>query len=134
MRFGAMTILLATLTLGLTPPAAAAPHSERVTFAKGASSKTVKGIVKGYDYAEYVIGAREGQTLSVRLTTNRPSNYFNVMAKGGETAYFVGSSAGNAFRGSVPATGDQVIRVYLMRNDARRGVMAKYTLNISIVD
>lgn len=112
----------------------AAPRTERVAFTKGASSKIVKGSIKGYDYVDYVVGARGGQLLSVNLTTNRGSNYFNIMAKGNEAAYFIGSNEGNSFRGPVPATGDQVIRVYIMRNDARRGVVANYTLKISIVD
>lgn len=112
----------------------AAPRTERVAFAKGASSKVIKGTVKGYDYVDYVIGARGGQLLTVSMTTNRGSNYFNVMPKGNPAAYFIGSNEGNSFRGPVPATGDQVIRVYIMRNDARRGVAATYTLKISIVD
>jgi hypothetical protein len=114
--------------------AVAAPRTERVAFAKGSSSKVIKGTIKGNDYVDYVIGARGGQLLTVNLTSNRGSNYFNVMAKGNDAAYFVGSTAGYSFRGPVPATGDQVIRVYLMRNDARRGVVANYTLKISIVD
>jgi hypothetical protein len=114
--------------------AQAASRTERVTFAKGATSKIVKSSIKGYDYVDYVINARGGQLMTVRLTTNKSSNYFNIMPKGSETAYFIGSRDGNDFRGPVPQTGDQAIRVYLMRNDARRGVTANYTLNIAVVD
>jgi hypothetical protein len=126
--FAALTLLSASLA------ADAAPRTERVSFAKGTNSKAIKGIVKGYDYVDYVIGARAGQQLTVTLTTNRTSNYFNIMRRGDDAAYFIGSTEGNSFRGSVPTSGDQVIRVYLMRNDARRGVAASYTLKISIVD
>lgn len=111
-----------------------ASRTQRVTFAKGVSSKTLKGSIKGDDYVDYVINARGGQLMTAKLTTNRGSNYFNIMPKGSETAYFIGSRDGNDFRGPVPGTGDQVIRVYLMRNDARRGVSATYTLRVSIVD
>jgi len=134
MRKKLLSCALALSAIALCTSLVAAPRTERVAFAKGASSKVIKGTVKGYDYVDYVIGARGGQLLTVNLTTNRGSNYFNIMAKGNEAAYFIGSAEGNSFRGPVPATGDQVIRVYLMRNDARRGVVANYTLKISIVD
>jgi hypothetical protein len=130
-------LLAATLAtcLGLASAAViAAPRSERVAFAAGATSKVIKGTVKGNDYVDYVIGAKGGQLLTVSMTSNRGSNYFNIMPKGDPAAYFIGSTSGNSFRGPVPASGDQVIRVYLMRSDARRGVSASYTLNISIVD
>jgi hypothetical protein len=134
MRHKILSCALAVTALTASAIAIAAPRTERVAFAKGASSKVIKGTVKGYDYVDYVIGARGGQLLTVNLTSNRGSNYFNVMAKGNEAAYFIGSTEGNSFRGPVPATGDQVIRVYIMRSDARRGVAATYTLKISIVD
>jgi hypothetical protein len=126
---------LVTLGAAAVPGAAyGAPRTERVTFAKGTTSKAIKGSVKGYDYVDYVIGARGGQLMTVSLTTNKPSNFFNITPRGSETAYFIGSRDGNQFRGPVPATGDQVIRVYIMRNDARRGVAANYTLRISVTD
>jgi len=134
MRHKILSCALALTVISASAIAIAAPRTERVTFAKGASSKVIKGTIKGDDYVDYVIGARGGQLLTVNLTSNRASNYFNVMAKGNEAAYFIGSAGGNTFRGPVPASGDQVIRVYLMRNDARRGVAATYTLKISIVD
>jgi hypothetical protein len=131
LRIGAV-LAFSSVTAPLT--AEAAPRTERVIFAKGASSKTVKGSIKGYDHVDYVINARGGQQMAVKLTTNRGSNYFNIMPKGSETAYFIGSQDGNDFNGPVPASGDQIIRVYLMRNDARRGVTANYTLRISVVE
>jgi hypothetical protein len=129
-----LACLAATVLVTLPSFAEATPRTERVAFAKGAHEKVVKGSIKGDDYVDYVVNARGGQLMTVRLTTNRGSNYFNIMPKGDEAAYFIGSRDGNDFRGPVPATGDQVVRVYLMRNDARRGVSANYTLKISIVD
>lgn len=134
MKLGTMFSIVALSLVTTGTSASAASRTERVAFAKGASSKIIKGAIKGDNYVDYVIGARGGQLLTVNLSTNRPSNYFNIMAKGNPAAYFIGSASGNSFRGPVPATGDQVIRVYLMRNDARRGVAAAYTLKISIVD
>lgn len=134
MRYVLLAAIFAGTMLVTATVSDAASRTERVAFAKGSSSKVIKGSVKGYDYVDYVIGARGGQLLTVNLVTNRPSNYFNIMAKGSESAYYIGSSEGNSFRGPVPTSGDQVIRVYIMRNDARRGIVANYTLKISIVD
>jgi hypothetical protein len=134
MRGKASFAIVSAAALLASAPLQAAPREERISFAPRTSSKTVRGSVRGGDYVDYVIGARGGQLLTVNLRTNRGSNYFNIMPKGSETAYFIGSTSGNAFRGPVPATGDQVIRVYLYRNDARRGVSANFTLTVSIVD
>ena len=43
----------------------------------------------------------------------------------------IGSVAGNEFAGTVRATGDFAIRVYLMRDAARRSEQASYTLRIN---
>jgi len=125
---------MSAVALLASAPLLAASREERISFAPRTSSKTIRGFVKGNDYVDYVIGARGGQLLTVNLRTNRGSNYFNIMPKGSEAAYFIGSNSGNAFRGPVPSTGDQVIRVYLYRNDARRGVSANFTLTVSIAD
>lgn len=116
------------------PAIAQAPvRSERVQFAKGAASKVIKASLKGYDIVDYLVGARAGQTMNVTFKTSNASSYFNLMAPGaGETAMFVGSTAGNSFSGRLPANGDYRIRVYLMRNAARRNEVANYTLTVGI--
>ena len=49
------------------------PRKERVTFAKGASSATIKGTLKGDADVDYLVRAAAGQTLEVKLEgTNRP--------------------------------------------------------------
>lgn len=127
-----MTFALAAL--GLFAPALAqdAPRTERVQFARGTSSKAITGKIKGYDGARYLIGARAGQTLTVTLKTSNASSYFNVTAPGADTAMFVGSTSGNRFTAKIPSSGDYAVDVYLMRNAARRGETANYTLTVSI--
>ncbi len=134
LRRSIISAAAAIVIASMTGTAVAAPRTERVSFARGKSATVIKGAIKGYDYVDYVIGARGGQLMTVKLTTNRGSNYFNIMPRGSDTAYYIGSIDGNSFRGPVPATGDQVIRVYMFRSDARRGVTANYSLSISIVD
>ena len=120
------------LALAFAAPAFAQTEArtERVEFAKGASSKAIKGSVKGYASTNYVVGLRAGQTLSVDLKTRNLSNYFNVMGPGADTAAFVGSTSGGSYKAVVPKAGDYTVQVYLMRNAARRGEVANYTLTI----
>lgn len=126
-------VLLAAL-LWLRPGGALAEdiRQERVSFKSGASSATMTGSLKGYETVDYVLGAKAGQSMSVTLKTSNESNYFNVLPPGSETALFVGSSGGSEWTGTLPADGDYAVRVYLMRNAARRNETAKYTLTVGI--
>jgi hypothetical protein len=128
----AVFALAAVLAAAL--PAVAQDHSrtERIQFARGASSATLHGNIHGYDTVDYVLGARGGQTLTVRLQPTNASAYFNVTRQGAAEALFVGSTTGNQFTGRLPASGDYVVRVYLMRNAARRDEHANYTLTVGV--
>jgi len=68
----------------------------------------------------------------VDFKTGNPSAYFNVTAPGADSAMFIGSTSGNRFDDELPADGVYTIRVYLMRNAARRNETAQYTLKVSI--
>ena len=124
----------AAMTALLTLPASAQDHSrtERVQFARGTASATLNGNIHGYDTVDYVLGARRGQTLNVRLQPTNASAYFNVTRQGADEALFVGSTSGDSFTGRLPANGDYVVRVYLMRNAARRDEHANYTLTVGV--
>lgn len=106
------------------------PKPERVQFAKGTSSKTIKGTIKGDQSRLFVVNLRAGQKVSVKLVTSNASNYFNVTAPGAQQAMFIGSSAGNSFQDTVPSSGDYTIDLYLMRNAARRNETANFTITI----
>jgi hypothetical protein len=71
--------------------------------------------------------------MHVTLKTSNASNYFNVIAPDAGEALFVGSASGGEFTGALPASGDYTIRVYLMRNAARRNEAGNYTLTVQIV-
>ncbi len=106
------------------------PKPERVQFAKGTSSKAIKGTIKGDQSRLFVVNLRAGQKVSVKLVTSNASNYFNVTAPGAQQAMFIGSSAGNSFQDTVPSSGDYTIDLYLMRNAARRNETANFTITI----
>lgn len=107
-------------------------RTERVSFSAGASSATMKGAIQGDEVVDYVLGAKAGQRMSVAMKTSNASSYFNVLPPDSEAAIFIGSTSGSEWSAPLPADGDYRVRVYLMRNAARRGEKADYTLSISI--
>ena len=111
---------------------AAGQQKTVVSFAKGASSATKSGSIKGDQDASYLIDARAGQTLTVTLKRTKGSPYMNITAPGADEAMFIGSSAGNKFTGKLPADGRYTIMVYQMRATARRNETAGYSLTVCV--
>jgi len=131
------TPALASLLLGLAVASAAQAadseiRQERVAFAKGASSATVQGRVQGYETIDYLVDARAGQTISVRLEPSNGSNYFNVLPPGSENVAMHVGQDGEPYTGRLPDDGDWAVRVYLMRNAARRGETSDFKLTIGV--
>ena len=131
------TVLAAVLLflLSVLSNASADPNrrSEPVHFTKGTSSTVIKGQIKGDHYVDYQVRAGAGHTLSVEMKSSNASGYFNILAPGsGDVAMFVGSTSGNRFSGVLPVDGDYAIRIYLMRNAARRNESASYILNVGV--
>lgn len=128
----AITVLMAGATLlsGMLPALAA---EEVVHFKKGATSATLSGSFKGYDGRDYRVDASAGQAMSVLFKPSNASCYFNVLPPGSEdAAIFVGSSSGNEFSANLDESGDYLVRVYLMRNAARRNEQCAYKLTVEI--
>jgi hypothetical protein len=108
-------------------------RTERVHFAKGATSAVVEGTITGYQTVDYVLGASKGQSMNVSMATKNTATYFNILAPGEtEVAFFNGSMSENQFEGVLPATGDYRIRVYMMRSAARRNEKANYRLEMIV--
>ena len=129
------TLACALLVAFLPPLASAADgiREERVRFAKGATSATVEGTLRGDQTVDYVLGAAKGQTMNVSLATKHGATYFNILAPGEkDVAFFIGSTSGQQFEGVLPATGDYRIRVYMMRSAARRDEVAPYRLEMIV--
>lgn len=132
LKLATACLLLCATTLGVADDAQAQPRAERVQFAQGTSAETISGSLKGDQSVDYLVGARSGQQLTVALDSSNTSTYFNVLPPGSETAMFVGSTSGNQFSGTLPTSGDYRVRVYLMRNAARRNEASDYKLRIGV--
>ena len=127
--------LFAALTaagLALVQPALA--DQVVVSFAKGTSSQTLKGSIKGDQSRDYIVDAHTGQTLTVDFKPSNASAYFNVIAPGADSAMFIGSTEGNRFSGPLTTSGRHTVQLYLMRNAARRNETANYTLTVGMAD
>lgn len=134
MRSAFLSVLLA-LAFGAAFPSAAFAASQTVQFAKGADSATLKGSVVGDRFMDYKLRANAGQTMTVDLAASNPSLYFNVLPPGSnDVAIYNSSTASNQWTGRLDQSGDYTIRVYLFRNEARRGTKATYTLKVGIID
>jgi len=127
-------LFLVPLLLDAAPAAAQPqpPREERVTFAKGASSATVKGQIKGDDTLDYVVRAGAGQTISVTLKPSNRLNYFNVLPPGSGDVAMYAAQTGEPYSSMLPADGDYRVRVYLVRAAARRNESSAYTLTIGV--
>ena len=97
---------------------------------KGQKHRVFHNTIKGYDFIDYTFEAKAGEEVEISLKTNNFSNYFNVSHEKNDTALFVGSTLGNHYKAILPEHGVYIIRVYLMRNAARRGERARYDLEV----
>jgi len=133
MRVAHLSIACALMLAVTAVSAADAIESKSVRFAKGASSATIKGTLKGGRIIDYKLSAKAGQTMSVSLKTSNGANYFNVLPPGSKDVGIYNSSiGGNDWTGRLEADGEYKIRLYLMRSAARRNETARYTLTMGI--
>ncbi|QSX73503.1 g-type lysozyme inhibitor [Lysobacter arenosi] len=105
-----------------------------VAFAKGSSSASLKGNLGGYDSVNYTLGAKGGQTMTVKISGSSNAN-FNVFAPGdrpGSSTALGSGSVGSNWSGKLPTSGTYTIQVYQMRASARRGEQVPFNIAFQI--
>jgi hypothetical protein len=103
---------------------------ERIRFERGRTSAVVKGRIVGFDYRDYILGARGGQTMTAHLASSSPYVNFVILKADGTNVTQVEL---NDWSGQLDADGDYTIRVLMPRAGARRkGAATNYTLEVSI--
>ncbi|GGH34864.1 hypothetical protein SAMN05444007_1089 [Cribrihabitans marinus] len=116
----------------------AAQSTAEVRFEAGSDTAAVNGAIIGDEYANYVLGANEGQTMSVALTVTESNGlgtaYFNILPPGSHgVAIYDGSMDDDGFAEvQLPESGDYTIRVYQMGNDADTGKTTRYAVSFTI--
>ena len=94
--------------------------------------RVLEGSLTGDEVIDYVVSLSEAQVLSVDLQSANPAASFNILPAAGDSAIFVGSTEGKVADLTIPAAGDYLIRLYLMRDAAQREETAPYALGIGI--
>ncbi|WP_343070141.1 SH3 domain-containing protein [Aminobacter carboxidus] len=92
----------------------------------------MRDTISGYEAVDYIVRVMAGQRLAATLRASNPSSYLNIKARGSSEALFNGSIEGNVGDVIVPSGGDYVVEVYLMRNAARRGESANFSLTVEV--
>lgn len=105
--------------------------TQTLRFAQGKTTSTVHDVIRGYTSADYKLTLAASEKFSVGMRTSNRSSYFNIIAPGADSAIHMGDVSGNNFSGAAAQAGDYTIRVYLMRNAARRNETARFTLNVT---
>jgi hypothetical protein len=101
----------------------------RIEFKRGTSSTTISGTVRGDEQAEYVIGARKGQRLVIKLTSvPAKSSVFQLLGPDNDTLGLEFDSNWN-YSGTLPKTGDYFITV--ARPTESKGT-SRYKMTVSI--
>jgi ELWxxDGT repeat protein len=123
---GGASVLPLTITpcSGTTPPSTTPVI--RINIPAGSTSTTVPGSLTASGKVRYVIGATQGQSLSVKLTAPVNEVSLGIIAANGSILKTQDTSL--TFTGTVPATGDSYIDIFGVA-----GVSSKtYTLEISL--
>lgn len=112
---------------------ASAQSKVNVRFARGASSVTVSGSIRGERYIDYVLKASGGQFLTVVLTkrSGAPA-LFNILPLGSEVAISDDARQSTNWTGELPNDGTYVVRVYMEKGDRQNGRSSSYRISFRI--
>ena len=103
---------------------------QRVRFEKGKTAATIRGRIDGFDTQDYVVAARAGQQMDIRIKASNPETYFVLYSINGKATDM---NETDHYSLETSESGDYVIRVLMMRAAARRkGATSSFTLTISI--
>lgn len=130
-RIVAGTLFLTCLWLNAMSASAQDVREVQIQFEPGQLGASVDGSITGDEVVDYLLGADTNQTMTVDFDTSNSSSYFNVIVGDNREAIHIGSVAGDHFERVLSAGGEYRIRIYLMRDAARRKESAEYTLTVS---
>jgi len=144
MRSGLMKNQLLLKVLGIAVPAAllvliacsaamaqrgGKAEPNRIEFKRGSTSTTISGAVRGDEQAEYVLGAKKGQRLVIKLTSvPAKSSVFQLLGPDNDTLGLE-YDANYDYSGTLPKTGDYLITI--ARPGGSKGT-SRYTLRVSV--
>ncbi len=102
---------------------------KRIEFKRGTNSTVVSGTVRGDEQAEYVLAAKKGQRLIIKLTSvPAKSSVFQLLGEDNDTLGLE-HDANFSYSGVLPKTGDYFINV--KRPTEAKGT-SRYKLTVSV--
>ena len=124
-------VLLVTLftSTGAIAQRGGKAEPNRIEFKRGTHSTTINGTVRGDEQAEYVLAAKKGQRLVVKLTSVPvKSSVFQLLGENNDTLGLE-YDANYDYSGVLPKTGDYFITV--SRPTQTKGT-SRYKLIVSV--
>ena len=101
----------------------------RIEFKRGATSTTINGAVRGSEEAEYVLAAKKGQRLIIKLTSAPvKSAVFQLLGEDNDTLGLE-YDANYDYSGVLPKTGDYFINV---RRPTESKGTSRYRLTVTV--
>lgn len=124
-------LLFVALASGLAAAAQNGGKAEplRIEFKRGTTSTTINGVVRGDEEAEYVLSAKQGQRLTIKLTnTPAKSSCFDLKGPDG-VEVGLEYDCNWSYSRVLPATGDYFINV--KRPSQSKGT-SRYIMTVTI--
>lgn len=101
----------------------------RIEFKRGTTSTTISDVVRGDEQAEYVLSAKKGQRLIIKLTSVPvKSSVFQLLGEDNDTLGLE-YDANFSYSGVLPKTGDYFITV---RRPTERKGTSRYRLTVTV--
>jgi hypothetical protein len=101
----------------------------RIEFKRGATSTIISGAVRGDEQAEYVLAAKKGQTLTIKITSV-PARTAGFDLHGPEDVDLgLELDTNLSFSRRLPKTGDYLITVVKLSDAVR---VSKYTMTVTV--
>ncbi len=101
----------------------------RIEFKRGTTSTTLNGIVRGSEEAEYVLAAKKGQRLIIKLTSVPvKSSVFQLLGEDNDTLGLE-YDANYDYSGVLPKTGDYFVNV---RRPTESKGTSRYRLTVTV--
>jgi hypothetical protein len=139
MKFSTLLIATVLLSLVFSPEVIGQQVEKRVVFAKGKTSATYSGkLPKAYaDYDAYILKAKKGQTITVKLTSDDPNASFAIYETENlgpsEDQIVAQDPKVRTFSGKLPITSEYAVQIYGVNSfEQGDGSGATYTIEISV--
>ena len=129
-------VVCGIVVIGILGVSATFAQTKRINvkFRKGATSGTFSNTVTGYGSADFYVTAKGGQEMSATLTSSSKFLYFLII-RDPANPEAIADDARDATKwsGQLPDDGTYIVRVFLVRAEARRNkTPVKFSLRIAV--